>query len=699
MRIYRSKPGLFFSVFSFALFYFALIPRPLHAQYNNNLETERELILPLIEVTATRSEKKIVDIPAAIRSLDLDKEKLPQVSFDEGLTSVPGLFFQNQFNSAQDLRLSIRGFGARSAFGVRGVKILVDGIPLTLPDGQTQLDSIDPGMIRSMEVLRGPSSSLYGNASGGTISIKTFTGSRSGVEPRILLGSFGLQKYQIKSGDTLGSFNYNIYASHLQRNGYRDHSSTESTLVHTKFGWKSDANSNWTFSLRHLHAPKAQDPGALTEQQADFNPKAARSQNITFDAGEVVDNTQFGLLYEKEISPSQEIIITAHFNRRLFSNKLPFTSGGTVEFERLAPGLGVRTVINSYLREKPIRWIVGADLSQQRDDRKRFDNNNGIKGSQTLDRIEKVASIGPYLRAEWKESPNTELVAGIRFDHVEFDLEDNFLSDGDQSSSKTLSEWSGTLAAVHHFHESLHGYANIATAFETPTTTELANDPSGSSGFNPNLGSQQSVSYEVGLKGNNKNRMDYDLAVFVIQSWNELVPFEIDTSPGRTFYNNTGQSRRVGVEGAIHYYPVENIKTGLSYAFSDFRFTRFDDNGSDLSGNFIPGIPEHRIAANLQADSRSGWFFNGQIQYVSSFFVNNENTVDNPSYITNRFNLGRNITVKKSQWSIFLCVENIFDQSYNANTRINATGDRYFEPGQPFTLFGGVSWALSEAKN
>ena len=677
------------------------MPGKLQAQYKIKLETGREQFLRLLEVTSTRSEKKIVDIPAAIRSLDLNGEGLPQVSLDEALTSVPGLFFQNQFNSAQDLRLSIRGFGARSAFGVRGVKILVDGIPLTLPDGQTQLDSIDPGMINSLEVLRGPSSSLYGNASGGTISIKTFDGPRSGFESdsRLLLGSFGLEKYQIKSGGTFGSLNYNIYASHLQRDGYRDHSATENTLVHGKFGWQTDANSSWTFILRHLLSPKAQDPGALTEQQADFNPKAARSQNIVFDAGEVVDNTQLGLLYEKDISSSQEISLTAHLNRRLFSNKLPFTSGGTVEFERLAPGLGARTVINSRLRNKPIRWIAGADLSHQRDDRKRFDNNNGIKGSQTLDRFETVTSIGPYLRAEWQESPRIELVAGIRYDHVEFELEDNFLSDGDQSGSKTLSEWSGTLGAVYHFNKSLHGYANIATAFETPTTTELANDPSGGSGFNQNLDSQLSVSYEVGLKERIGNRMDYDLAVFVIQSWDELIPFEIITSPGRTFYKNAGQSRRVGLETAMSFRPVERIETGLSYAFSDFRFTRFDDNGSNHSGNFIPGMPEHRIVANLRADSSSGWFAKGEIQYVSSFFVNDENTVDNPSYITNRFSFGRKKAVGKSQLSVFLGVENIFDQSYNANTRINATGGRYFEPGQPFTLFGGVSWVyLAAAK-
>ena len=692
MRKYLKNLFLNFSIISFALFLPFLIPGELLAQIIIEMEMEYEVVLPPPKVTVTRSEKNIVDTPVAIRSIDFNKEEIPQVSIDEALTTVPGLYFQNQFNSAQDLRLSIRGFGARSAFGVRGVKVLVDGIPLTLPDGQTQLDSIDPGMIDSIEVLKGPSSSLYGNASGGTISIKTFNETQPGFQSKLLLGSFGLEKYQIKSGGSFGSFKYNIYGSHLQRDGYRDHSATKNTLVHGKFGWKTDTNSSWTFSLRHLVSPKAEDPGALTEQQADLNPKAARTQNIIFDAGEVVDNTQLGLLYEKEISSSQEITLTAHFNRRLFSNKLPFTSGGAVEFERLAPGLGARTVINSRLLNKPIHWIAGADFFHQRDDRKRFDNNNGEKGSLTLDRIETVTSIGPYLRAEWQNSPRLELVAGLRYDHVEFNLEDNFLSDGDQSGSRTLSEWSGTLGAVYHFRKSLHGYTNLATAFETPTTTELANDPSGGSGFNQNLDSQQTVSYEVGLKGKNEKRMDYDLAVFISQTWNELIPFEIVASPGRTFYKNAGQSRRIGVEAAIGYRPVEWIDTGLSYTFSDFRFTRFDDNGSNLAGNFIPGMPEQRVVANIRVDPSIDWFAKGEIQYVSSFFVNNENTANNPSYITNRFSVGRKKKVGDSQLSIFMGVENIFDQSYNANTRINATSGRYFEPGQPLTVFGGITW-------
>ena len=218
---------------------------------------QKEEYLPVLEVEATRSNKKITDVPAAMSRTD-QREIFngdPQLTLDEGLTSIPGIFFQNQFNSAQDLRISIRGFGARSSFGVRGVKILVDGISQTLPDGQTQVDSIDPGMIESIEILRGPSSSLYGNASGGVISIDTQKGPESGMESRLRLelGQFGLEKYQFKLGGVSGPLNYRLYISNLQWEGYRDHTTTSSSLVHGKFSWETGLDSDWSFIISHFH--------------------------------------------------------------------------------------------------------------------------------------------------------------------------------------------------------------------------------------------------------------------------------------------------------------------------------------------------------------------------------------------------------------------------------------------------------------
>jgi iron complex outermembrane recepter protein len=653
------------------------------------------IVLPSINVLTTRSEKKITSIPAAVTRTDQEEilTGLPQLTLNEGLGATPGVFFQNQYNFAQDLRVSIRGFGTRSSFGVRGVKILVDGIPQTLPDGQTQLDSIDPGMIKNIEILRGPSSSLYGNASGGIISITTEEdlGLGTNTKQRIELGQFGLEKYQLKLGQVSGPLSYRIYTSHLKLEGYRDHSATENSFAHGIFKWVSESNSEWRLSISNLYSPKADDPGALTKSQVESNPKSSNSNNSLFDAGERVKNTNFGLTYKKKINSGKDFFLTINLNHRYFENKLPFTSGGQVEFERLVPMFGIRSVINKKILGQPSRFIVGADFAHQRDDRKRFNNNNGIRGDKTLDRLEEVSSFGPYLRVEWQFSPRLELVSGIRHDHVYFNLTDSFLDDGDQSDSKTLSEWSGTLGSIFHWNDKMHFYTTVSTVFETPTITELANDPSGGSGFNSNLESQNSISYEVGLKNRELNGTELDLGLFFIQSRNELIGYELDASPGRTFYKNAGESRRIGFETLATYRPTKEIKVALSYTYSNFKFTEFDDDESDQSGNFIPGNPKHNLVLNVDTHTHSGWFVRGKAQYVSSFFVNNENTVKNNSYTTSSLALGRQGNAGIFKWSVFLGLKNLLNDTYHANTRINASSSRFFEPAPPLNIYGGIS--------
>ena len=650
--------------------------------------------LSVLEVSATRSDKRVINIPAPLNKISQREIifGLPQLSLDEALTHIPGVFFQNQFNAAQDLRISIRGFGARSAFGVRGIKVLVDGIPYTLPDGQTQLDSIDPGVIDSIEILRSPSSSLYGHSSGGVISITTKEGNLSGneSEAHLELGQFGLKKNWLNISGISGHLNYRFYASHLQWDGYRNHSSTENTLMHGKFRLQTGLDSDLTFILSHLHSPKAEDPGALTQLQAESNPQQANSTNISYDVGEKVKEDRVALIYNKHLSPSHKFFLTTHLNRRLFENKLPYTSGGRVEFERWAPGVEARSIFDLKFFDRPSRLIVGADLSFQSDDRKRFDNNNGTPGDKTLDRLETVQSIGQYLRTEWQWTPRLETVGGIRYDRVRFELDDAFLDDGDQSDDQTFSELSGTVGSIFHWNESMHLYANVATAFETPTTTELANDPNGGSGFNSDLKSQYSVSYEIGFKRRPLKGPELDLALFIIRSRDELISYEIS---GSTFYKNTGRSRRVGLEAGISHHPMKWVKTSLSYTFSDFKFTEFNDSGVDQSGHLIPGIPEHRISFNLNAFSESGWFARGELQHVSAFFLDNGNTAKNSDYTASRVSFGYKKKMGAFVGSLSLGLNNLFDEKYNANTRINASGSRYFEPAPPFNVFGGVSLA------
>ena len=652
-----------------------------------------------INVTATRSRKTVVDIPGAVTRVGRPgiRKFKPTLTLNESLAGVPGIFSQNPFNFAQDLRLAIRGFGARSSFGVRGIKILVDGLPETLPDGQTQVDSIDPGIIDHIEIIRGPSSSLYGNASGGVLAITTDEWPESGlkISPRLTFGQFGLAKEQIKVAGTKDNVHYRLYASHLTFNGFRKHSETENNLFRAKFRIAADSRSDWTVSFSHLDSPTAMDPGALTREQAAANPKQANARNLLFSAGEAVEQQNIGVRYRKSLSALHALTVTAHLIRRNFSNKLPFTNGGIVEFNRIAPGAGIKSVYNRKLFGRRNRLISGVDTQHQRDDRQRFNNNLGTKGGLVLDQVEEVLGLGVYLRNEFRLTERAELVGGVRYDRIHFRAGDRFRKNGDQSGSRTLSQATGTAGAVYRWQDSLHLYANMATVFETPTTTELTNNPTGIGGFNADLNSQESVSYEIGAKGTLRQNLRYELALFFMTSDNEIVPFELPQFPRRAFFRNAGRSERKGAELSINFRPVAEVEGTVSYTYSDFRFTEFASGGTDFGGNTIPGIPVNRVYGRLRYNHPAGLFAEWEAQHVGGFFVDNENFNQNSAYTLSNLRMGWEKKFRSFRGSVFLGLNNLLDETYNANTRINAANGRFFEPGAPFNVYGGISLVYS----
>jgi iron complex outermembrane receptor protein len=661
------------------------------------LREEPVEVLKPIEVTATRSVKPIQNIPNAVARIEKEdvQKGLPTLTLDESLSILPGLFFQNPYNFAQDLRISIRGFGARSPFGVRGIKILVDDIPQTLPDGISQLDAVDPGIIDHIEVLRGPSASLYGNASGGVVSISTEDGPDAPfeVESKIVTGSFGLLKTHLKLGGRSLTSDYRVFGSRLELNGYREHNATENLLFQTKFNWNTKSGSDTQLTIQKFHSPEAEDPGGLTALQVAANPRQAHPQNVLFDVGEQVDQELLGWRWRKPLGQRQDLTFTAHLIHRDFSNRLPFVSGGQVQFERWVPGAALKYTNNHSLFSKSNRWIVGLEFLYQNDSRQRFNNNSGVRGVETLNQRETVNSLGMYVREEMVMSDHWELVAGARYDRIQYRVSDAFFTDGDQSGAQTLNQGSGTLGGLYHLAPGHRIYLNGSTVFETPTTTELINNSSGAGGFNPNLEPQTSYSLELGLKGN--PGVEYELALFYIRTEDEITPFELVAFPGRTFFRNSGTSERKGVEAWLRWRPYKNWQGTVSYTYSDFEFKEFVVSGTSFEGNRIPGVPVHRAAGQIEYRHLLGWFGSLQAEYVSRFYVNNENTAENSSYTNVQLKLGMEKEWGSIRGSLFMGINNLLDTSYNANTRINAAGGRYFEPAPPFNLFAGITLSWS----
>jgi iron complex outermembrane receptor protein len=646
-------------------------------------------VLDEIVVSATRIESSVRDVARSISIVD--KERIQngtqQLGIDEALAGVPGLYMQNRYNFAQDLRISLRGFGARSSFGIRGIRIIVDGIPETLPDGQGGIDSIDIGSAQSIEVLRGPASSLYGNASGGVISIISELGnSPPFVEGRIAAGDFDYQQYQLKAGGEIGSADYLFNVSRTEIDGYRDHSKFEGSIVNTKLAIPLGENDKLTFALNHSDQPEAQDPGGINAAQAATDPTSARDRNVLFDAGESLSQQRFGVVYERDRA-SGNLTLRNHYVWRDFANRLPFTDGGSVDLDRFFYGFGVQYSLGDMLPDNLI-LTFGADLDRQDDDRKRYDNNEGVLGALVFDQNERVDSTGIFVNGRFAISDAWALLAGLRYDELSYDVTDRFLADGDDSGQLDFDEVSPSFA-INYSMDSGVLFASYSSSFETPTTTELAN-PDGSGGFNSSLVAQTADNFELGFKKSNEN-LYYEIAVFTIDLEDELIPYELPAFPGRTFFVNAGSSKRDGIETALSWKNGSGFQVDASYTWSDFKFESFvDDNGNDFSGNQLPGLPRQFGYLGMSYYTDGG--FSGTVEtiYSGDLYANNANTVDVSSYTVVNLRLGYDFQNGNWLFRPYVGLNNLFDEAYNSNIRINAFGGRYFEPAPTRNFYAGV---------
>ena len=669
----------------------ALIPALASAQ-DNPAASEDDL--EEIVVQATRMSRPLDSVPAAISVVNQAQIQLgrQQLGLDEALNRVPGVFMQNRYNFAQDLRVSIRGFGARSAFGIRGVKILVDGIPETLPDGQGQVDSIDLGAAQQIEVLRGPSSSYYGNASGGVISVTSERGPETPfANLRFSAGEYGAQKFQAKTGGQTERVNYFVSFSDSQIDGYREHSETENTQLSGRLEFDLGDRGSLLAVANYTDQPVSNDPGGINIAQAQADPRSARDRNLSFDGGEALEQTRLGFVYTLPVGEGSELQVRNYYVSRDFNNRLPFFGGGAVDLQRFFAGGGISYTQQGSLGGRPNRVVVGLDYDDQDDHRRRFNNDMGVLGALSLDQDEHVTSTGLFIQDELSISDNVRLSFGVRFDQVEFDVGDRFLGNGDDSGVRKLDDVSPMVGLLANLSPDVTVYGTYSTSFETPTTTEFAN-PSGAGGFNPLLEPQAATNLEVGLRGGVGTRTRYELAVFDIDVEDELIPYEIPSSPGRDFFANAGRSNRTGLEATLISQPTDRIGVTLSYTYADFTFADFlDDNGNDYSGNRIPGTVEQLVFAELSYRHPAGWFGALDALHVGDQFANNANSVADGAYTLSNLRLGFDANRGGATFSPFVGVNNLFDQSYNSNIRLNAFGRRYYEPGPGRNVYAGVA--------
>src|SRR2546421_198377 len=606
----------------------SLLARPSSAQQRDTTTPPRDSLkvytLPPAVVSVTRANPPISKIPLAVHLVDKTEisRARPTWGLDEALVTVPGVYAANRYNFSLDQRISIRGFGARSQFAVRGIKVLVDGIPQTLPDGQGQLTNLELGAADRIEILRGSASALFGNASGGVISIWTDPTAPRTVrqDVRVLFGTFdrdlnrNWSKWQSSTSFRVGSGSALVTVSRLDYTGQRQHSDADFRNLNSRWhfplapGWSLAATADVGWD------PRADNPGALTNNEMRVNRDSAARLN--------------------------------------------------------------------------------------------FNNVGGQPGSlRQLDQLEHVTEVGPFIQSALQLTPKVSVTGGIRYDWVNFRVNDRLVNDSnpDDSGARLMRALSGSLGVAVTPSDVVTVYGNIGTSFETPTTTELTNRPSGAGGFNPTLEPQKATNYEIGVRGAVRGRLNYSVALFDAEVRDELIQFPVPADAnGRVFYQNAGRSRHRGVELGSELEIAAGLNLVTTWTYSDFRYTRYTLGTQVLDGQALPGIPQHWLHFLLQLRPpalRGGWV-EVEETHSSGFTVDDTASTSNaprtgPWWTTN-LRAGWDGTVGSVRLRPFVGFNNVWNRAYVGSVVINAANRRYYEPAPGRNVYVGFSLGAGE---
>ena len=655
------------------LFLFSL-PLLINAQKKTSTST---ITLNEVILKSTKTDKSRNLLPLSLSFGDLKNKQTfyQKLSLQEYLISVPGLFTQNANNYAQDLRISLRGFGARAAFGIRGIKIIVDGIPETTPDGQGQLDNLPLAMLKSFEVLRGPSASLYGNASGGVIYLNTIDSlpDNQNIQFQYRFGDFGFKSYEINSSLKGEKTKAVIHLNRTLTNGFRFNSGFEQNIFNTKVNHILSSKSTLQLQLNYTNSPRAQDAGGITLENTETDWRQARQRNIDYDTYESVKQFKTGLKWNQEIGAFWDLESYGFFIYRDFLGKLPFENGGIIDLNRNYYGYGTR--LN--FQKSNHTFELGIENNNQKDQRNRYQNLIGNQGDLTFSQLENFNALGLYILDELSLGEFL-LRSNIRFDNLT-------LGANSVAQNQVYHTINPSIGISYKLSLKQTMYTNFSTSFETPTLSELSANPSGLEGLNLNLKPSKAENYELGWKGN-WSRFTLEANLFYILSSNEILPYELEAFPGRAFYENTGETKRFGFEffGSYKNNSWEFIAslTEASYQFSGENI---------ISKKYLPGVPGSQIYLQVGYFTENNWTIQLTGEHVGSFFANNSNTVQIDSFQKIRVQAAKSLRVNKMKISLSGGINNLLNVRYFDNIRLNAFGGRFYEPAPGRNAYFGIN--------
>lgn len=685
------------------------------------------LLLPLIAAAQAADEQTMVvtaapttvselDTPAAVSVVNGDemRQAAPRVNLSESLGAVPGLQVQNRQNYAQDLQLSIRGFGSRSTYGVRGLRIYVDGIPATMPDGQGQTSNIDIGSVDTIEVLRGPFSALYGNSSGGVINVTSQTGTQPPtVEASSYYGSFGTWHYGMKAtgavgdGSHAGDVDYTVSTNRFTTHGYRDHSGARKNLANARLGVRINDVSKLTLLLNSVDI-KANDAGGLTADEWRDNPRQS-PHGDQYNTRKNTRQTQAGLRYERQLSAQDDLSVMMYAGERETTQfqsiprapqLKPSHAGGVIDLTRHYQGIDTRLTHRGELLV-PVTLTAGLDYENMSERRKGYENFVMVNGAPqygeqgALRRNERnlMWNVDPYLQTQWQLTDKLSLDAGVRYSSVWFDSNDYYITpgNGDDSGDASYHKWLPAGSLKYALTDAWNVYLSAGRGFETPTINELSYRSDNQSGLNFGLKPSTNDTVEIGSKTRIGNGL-FTAALFQTNTDNEIV---VDSSSGgRTSYKNAGKTRRQGMELGLDQQFGESWRLKAAWTWLDATYRTNVCDDASCNGNRIPGIARNMGYASFGYQPEQAWYAGSDIRYMSDIMANDENTAKAPSWTVVGLTTGYKWSYGRMDMDLFGRIDNLFDREYVGSVIVNESNGRYYEPapGRNYGIGLNLAW-------
>jgi iron complex outermembrane recepter protein len=676
--------------------------------------------LESVTVTATRIASNTFDVPAAISSVPAQQliDDALGINLSDDIATVPGLLARDRNNYAQDQQISIRGIGANSAFGVRGVRIYQDGIPATGADGQGQVSQLNLDSAARVEVLRGPFSALYGNSSGGVIQVFTADGAQPDqVRASAAYGSFDVWRAGLDASGAAGDFNYNAAFTHFSVDGYRPHSAAENESFNAKLGYQVDERNHLSLILNLISRPDAQDPLGLTSAQFATAPNQAAPAALLFDTRKSLQQQQAGLIWNLQLTDSQSFQLMGYGGDRsvlqflaipLAAQLSPTSSGGVVDLDRDFGGSDARWSWQTELAGRPFSWVLGVSYDWYDELRRGYDNfadtTLGVEGELRRNENDITYDIDEYTQVTWDFASLWSLMLGLRNSDVNFSVQDHFMTptNGNDGGSVTYTAGTPVAGLTFKLRPWVHLYASWGRGFETPLGSELAYRPDGEAGPNFDLRPARSANSELGAKFQLLPSFNAEATIFNTNTHDEIV---VDTNlGGRSTYQNSGRTTRRGAEAGLDWRFAAPWHLQLAYTYVEATYTDayFTCTTAPCAvpdalvpaGNRLPGVPKNNVFGTVRFGDELGPFAAAEAQYVSTVAANDVNSVFAPGYAVFGVSGGYAARWPSGDWSLFVRINNLLNRHYVGSLIVDDSNKGYFETAAPFNVLvgGALSW-------